>query len=49
MWRIPGPADLVTFIEEVLNGKIHFFFQYIIKALNFASAKFREFTMLYTI
>ena len=28
MWpNLQEPADLVTFIEEILNGKLHFFVQ----------------------
>ena len=30
MWPDPqAPADLVTFTEEILNGKLHFFMQHI--------------------
>ena len=29
MWPNPQfPADLVTFTEEILNGKLHFFVQW---------------------
>ena len=28
MWPNPQETDLVTFTEEILNGKLHFFVQY---------------------
>ena len=35
MWPNPQfSADLVTFTEEILNGKLHFFVQWLLSKLN---------------
>ena len=42
------PADLVTFTEEILNGKLHFFFAVILSLADLES-NFKPFHLVFPI